>query len=69
VSALGDEIKGMLAKGGALTIERFMQLALADPQYGYYMTRDPFGIAGDFTTAIPIRPVPDMAIIRTALYQ
>ena len=28
-----------------------MELALADPQYGYYMTRDPFGTAGDFTTA------------------
>ena len=51
MSALGDEIKATLAKGGAMTVERFMQLALADPQYGYYMTRDPFGTAGDFTTA------------------
>ena len=28
-----------------------MELALADPEYGYYMKRDPFGAAGDFTTA------------------
>ena len=43
MSALGDQIKLKLAKGGAITVERFMELALADPQYGYYMTRDPFG--------------------------
>ena len=28
-----------------------MQLALAHPDHGYYMNRDPFGATGDFTTA------------------
>lgn len=28
-----------------------MALALGDPQYGYYMTRDPLGASGDFTTS------------------
>ena len=28
-----------------------MQLALAHPDLGYYMNRDPFGATGDFTTA------------------
>ena len=28
-----------------------MELALADPEHGYYMNRDPFGAAGDFTTS------------------
>jgi SAM-dependent MidA family methyltransferase len=51
MSALGDQIKLKLAKSGTMTVERFMELALADPQYGYYMTRDPFGTDGDFTTA------------------
>ena len=51
MSALGDQLKLRLAKSGAITVERFMELALADPQYGYYMTRDPFGTDGDFTTA------------------
>jgi NADH dehydrogenase [ubiquinone] 1 alpha subcomplex assembly factor 7 len=51
MSALGDQIKQSLASGGAITVERFMELALADPQYGYYMTRDPLGTEGDFTTA------------------
>ena len=28
-----------------------MALCLAHPQYGYYMTRDPLGLEGDFVTA------------------
>jgi SAM-dependent MidA family methyltransferase len=28
-----------------------MQLALAHPEHGYYMNRDPFGATGDFTTS------------------
>jgi SAM-dependent MidA family methyltransferase len=28
-----------------------MELALGHPKYGYYITRDPFGAAGDFTTS------------------
>ena len=28
-----------------------MSLALGHPDHGYYMTRDPFGASGDFTTA------------------
>lgn len=29
----------------------YMALCLGHPEYGYYMTRDPFGAQGDFTTA------------------
>ena len=36
---------------GPMDVGTFMQFALCHPQYGYYMTRDPFGRAGDFTTA------------------
>ena len=32
-------------------IGAFMALALGHPEFGYYMTRDPFGRGGDFTTA------------------
>ncbi|TYC55879.1 class I SAM-dependent methyltransferase [Rhodobacterales bacterium] len=28
-----------------------MSACLADPEYGYYQTRDPFGVKGDFITA------------------
>lgn len=36
---------------GPMTFGTFMSHALGHPQFGYYMTRDPFGTAGDFTTA------------------
>lgn len=51
MSALGDEIAALIAHEGPITVERFMELALGHPDHGYYMTRDPFGAAGDFTTA------------------
>ncbi|MGD1036636.1 MAG: SAM-dependent methyltransferase [Roseiarcus sp.] len=51
MSALGDEIKAMIARDGPIAVERYMELALAHPDYGYYMNRDPFGAEGDFTTA------------------
>ncbi|MDE2018158.1 MAG: SAM-dependent methyltransferase, partial [Hyphomicrobiales bacterium] len=34
-----------------VSVETFMDCALGDPTFGYYMTRDPFGAAGDFVTA------------------
>ena len=51
VTQLLDEIRAMVAERGPITVEQFMQLALAHPDFGYYMNRDPFGATGDFTTA------------------
>lgn len=34
-----------------MTVADFMGLSLMHPEHGYYPTRDPFGAAGDFTTA------------------
>ena len=36
---------------GPITVADFMAEALGHPDHGYYMTRDPFGVRGDFTTA------------------
>lgn len=36
---------------GFITIERYMQLCLGHPEFGYYMKQDPFGKGGDFITA------------------
>lgn len=36
---------------GPLTLADYMAECLLDPAHGYYATRDPFGQAGDFTTA------------------
>lgn len=40
-----------IADSGPMRVDRFMALALGHPEHGYYMTRDPFGRDGDFTTA------------------
>lgn len=34
-----------------MALDDYMRLCLLHPQHGYYATRDPFGAAGDFTTA------------------
>ena len=40
-----------IATGGPLTLAEFMADCLLHPRHGYYATRDPLGMAGDFTTA------------------
>lgn len=51
MSALAAELARLIRDEGPLPVSRFMALALGHPRHGYYMTRDPFGQAGDFTTA------------------
>jgi SAM-dependent MidA family methyltransferase len=40
-----------IRENGPITLETFMAQALGHAEFGYYMGRDPFGVAGDFTTA------------------
>jgi NADH dehydrogenase [ubiquinone] 1 alpha subcomplex assembly factor 7 len=49
--SLAHTIRSMIAAEGPMPVSRFMALALGHPRYGYYMTRDPLGAEGDFTTA------------------
>jgi SAM-dependent MidA family methyltransferase len=51
MTILLDELRALIAHKGPITVERFMELALAHPEHGYYMNRDPFGATGDFTTS------------------
>jgi NADH dehydrogenase [ubiquinone] 1 alpha subcomplex assembly factor 7 len=51
MNALEREIRSLIETQGPLDVSRYMALCLAHPEYGYYTTRDPFGVAGDFTTA------------------
>ncbi len=51
MTTLIEEIKAMIAARGPITVERYMELALEHPDFGYYMNRDPFGATGDFTTS------------------
>lgn len=48
---LEEIIKAEIRESGPISVARYMALCLGHPQYGYYMTRDPFGVEGDFTTA------------------
>jgi NADH dehydrogenase [ubiquinone] 1 alpha subcomplex assembly factor 7 len=51
VTPLGRELATLIASEGPISVERYMALCLGHPRHGYYMTRDPFGREGDFTTA------------------
>ncbi len=44
-------IREIIVTDGPVSVARFMDLCLGHPSHGYYMTRDPFGVSGDFTTA------------------
>ncbi len=51
MTPLERELTAIIRQDGPLTIERYMALCLGHPEHGYYMSRDPFGRGGDFTTA------------------
>lgn len=44
-------IRKIISLNGPMSIEAYWNLCLFHPEHGYYITRDPFGQAGDFTTA------------------
>jgi SAM-dependent MidA family methyltransferase len=48
---LGNRIVRLIEANGPLSVADYMALCLYDPDSGYYMTREPFGVSGDFTTA------------------
>lgn len=57
MTALSRIICQMIAEEGPMPLDRYMVLCLGHPEHGYYMTRDPLGAAGDFTTAPEISQV------------
>ncbi len=50
-------LKHRIKADGPLTIADYMDACLSDPDFGYYTTRDPFGVSGDFTTAPEISQI------------
>ena len=51
MTPLEVELKRLIAIDGPMPLTQYMGLCLTDPVHGYYVTRDPFGAGGDFTTA------------------
>lgn len=48
---LAQRIKSLIRLNGPLSVTDFFSLCLADPEHGYYRSREPFGRSGDFITA------------------
>ncbi len=48
---LSDKIKSLIRINGPISVTDYFALCLADPEHGYYRTREPFGRHGDFITA------------------
>ena len=50
-SPLQSEIKKLIKSSGPMPVWRYMELCLTHPSHGYYISRDPLGREGDFTTS------------------
>ena len=48
---LSDKIINNININGPMSVGEFMQICLFDPDYGYYVTKNPFGNSGDFLTS------------------
>ncbi len=51
MTALTQLLRRQIAAQGPITLAEYMAQCLLHPRHGYYITRDPLGQAGDFTTA------------------
>jgi NADH dehydrogenase [ubiquinone] 1 alpha subcomplex assembly factor 7 len=50
-SPLELEVRRLIKSAGPMPVWRYMELCLVHPEHGYYVSRDPLGREGDFTTA------------------
>lgn len=48
---LTEKLARHIEQAGPISVAEYMNTALGDPEFGYYMSREPFGRDGDFTTA------------------
>ena len=51
MTSLKENIIHQIETQGPLTVAEYMDFCLTDPAQGYYTTRDPLGMEGDFITA------------------
>lgn len=51
MTPLRERLVALIEATGPMGVADYMAACLFDPEHGYYTTREPFGAAGDFTTA------------------
>ncbi len=51
MTSLKDQLIAQITAQGPISLAEYMQVCLFHPSLGYYATRDPLGVEGDFTTA------------------
>ena len=51
MTPLAGQLSRRISATGPITVADYMAECLLHPEHGYYRSRDPFGAAGDFTTA------------------
>ncbi|MCL3881253.1 SAM-dependent methyltransferase [Marivita sp. GX14005] len=51
MTALADILRAQIKTTGPMTVAQYMTACLLHPEHGYYTTREPLGVQGDFTTA------------------
>ena len=51
MTALKERLKQLIATTGPISVSEYMAMCLFDPTDGYYTTREPFGVSGDFITS------------------
>ncbi|MCC5993295.1 MAG: SAM-dependent methyltransferase [Rhodobacteraceae bacterium] len=51
MTPLGRILLRQICAQGPISVAEYMTACLLHPQYGYYTSRDPLGVQGDFTTA------------------
>jgi len=56
-SPLEAEIRKRITLAGPMPVRQFMTLCLTHPEHGYYTTRDPLGVGGDFITSPEVSQV------------
>ena len=54
---LSVRLKAQIARTGPISVERFMDVCMADATAGYYPSKQPIGAGGDFTTAPEVSQV------------
>ncbi len=56
-ATLADKLKAHIKQHGPIGIDHYMAACLTDPEFGYYVNRDPLGAEGDFITAPEISQI------------